>query len=183
MATTSEVARGARRRTMIPRVRAGEARGVESSCPRRGESGRDSGLSSDNTTPTGSPPPRSQKIVVPPLSVVNSLVAARKGDNASRVSAARTSRILRSRPGADSPRSQDSMRTRQIASPFRPVFTGNGQSPSLSLDSGDEESPRLERCNYHQDIVSIKTGLLKLMRVVQEVIYHISPSSPRLITH
>ncbi|XP_011305655.1 uncharacterized protein [Fopius arisanus] len=84
------------------------------------------------------------------------------------VSAARTSRILRSRPGADSPRSQDSMRTRQIASPFRPVFTGNGQSPSLSLDSGDEESPRLERCNYHQDIVSIKTGLLKLMRVVQE---------------
>ncbi|XP_015117670.1 uncharacterized protein LOC107041581 isoform X1 [Diachasma alloeum] len=84
------------------------------------------------------------------------------------ISTARTSRILRSRAGTDSPRSQDSVRTKQIASPFRPVFTGNGQSPSLSLDSGDEGSPRLEKCNYHQDIVSIKTGLLKLMRVVQE---------------
>lgn len=78
----------------------------------------------------------------------------------------RTSRLLRSRSGTDSPRSLDSVRTRQVSSPFRPVFTGNVQSPSL--DSGDEGSLRVERFTYHQDIVSIKTGLLKLMRVVQE---------------
>ncbi|XP_057338738.1 uncharacterized protein LOC130676489 isoform X2 [Microplitis mediator] len=82
------------------------------------------------------------------------------------IGSARTSRLLRSRTGTDSPRSLDSVRTRQVASPFRPVLTGNGQSPSL--DSGDEGSPRLERCNYQQDIVYIKTGLLKLMRIIQE---------------
>ncbi|XP_074104571.1 uncharacterized protein LOC141531009 isoform X3 [Cotesia typhae] len=82
------------------------------------------------------------------------------------IGSARTSRLLRSRTGTDSPRSLDSVRTRQVASPFRPVLTANGQSPSL--DSGDEGSPRLERCNYQQDIVYIKTGLLKLMRIIQE---------------
>ncbi|XP_043273690.1 uncharacterized protein [Venturia canescens] len=79
---------------------------------------------------------------------------------------ARTSRLLRNRSGTDSPRSLDSVRTRQVSNPFRPVFTGNVQSPSL--DSGDEGSLRVERFTYHQDIVSIKTDLLKLMRVVQE---------------
>lgn len=43
------------------------------------------------------------------------------------------------------------------------------QGQTQSVDSGEEGSPRLERCNYHQDIVYIKTGLLKLMRVIQEV--------------
>ncbi|XP_034944330.1 probable serine/threonine-protein kinase DDB_G0282963 isoform X2 [Chelonus insularis] len=82
------------------------------------------------------------------------------------IGSARTSRLLRTRPGTESPRSLDSVRTRQIPSPFKLVSTGNGQSPNI--DSGDEGSPRLERCNYHQDLVHIKAGLLKLMRIIQE---------------
>ena len=48
------------------------------------------------------------------------------------------------------------------------------QVQSPSLDSGDEGSLRLERGTYSymfQDIVSIKTMLLKLKRVLQEVMY------------
>ncbi|XP_044011488.1 M-phase inducer phosphatase isoform X3 [Aphidius gifuensis] len=86
--------------------------------------------------------------------------------NESGINSARTSRLLRNRSSTDSPQSLDNVRTKQVPSPFRQVLNGNRQSPSL--DSGDEGSPRLERVNYHQDIVSIKTGLLKLMRVVQE---------------
>ncbi|XP_033230495.1 putative mediator of RNA polymerase II transcription subunit 26 isoform X3 [Belonocnema kinseyi] len=83
------------------------------------------------------------------------------------ISSSRTSRLLRSRFGTDSPRSLDNVRTRQVFSPLRPPR--NVQSPSL--DSGDEGSLRLERGTYQhmfQDIVSIKTMLLKLKRVLQE---------------
>ncbi|XP_048512607.1 putative uncharacterized protein DDB_G0277255 isoform X2 [Athalia rosae] len=83
------------------------------------------------------------------------------------IGSGRTSRLLRSRSGTDSPRSLDSVRTRQVSSPLRPPR--NIQSPSL--DSGDEGSLRLERGTYQymfQDIVSIKTMLLKLKRVLQE---------------
>ncbi|XP_051155954.1 putative mediator of RNA polymerase II transcription subunit 26 isoform X3 [Leptopilina boulardi] len=79
----------------------------------------------------------------------------------------RTTRLLRNRSGADSPKSLDSTRSRQVFSPLRPPR--NVQSPGL--DSGDEGSLRLERGTYQhmfQDIVSIKTMLLKLKRVLQE---------------
>ncbi|XP_046601660.1 uncharacterized protein LOC107220946 isoform X3 [Neodiprion lecontei] len=83
------------------------------------------------------------------------------------IGSGRTSRLLRSRSGTDSPRSLDSVRSRQVSSPLRPPR--NIQSPSL--DSGDEGSLKLERGTYQymfQDIVSIKTMLLKLKRVLQE---------------
>ncbi|XP_066603280.1 serine-rich adhesin for platelets isoform X2 [Prorops nasuta] len=80
----------------------------------------------------------------------------------------RTSRLLRgSRSGNESPRSMDGMRSRPISSPLR--TPKSIQSPNL--DSGDEGSLRMERdtCQYmFQDIVSIKTMLLKLKRVLQE---------------
>ncbi|XP_012285930.1 uncharacterized protein LOC105702722 isoform X2 [Orussus abietinus] len=83
------------------------------------------------------------------------------------INGGRTSRLLRSRSGMESPRTLDSVRTRQVSSPLRPPR--NIQSPSL--DSGDEGSVRVERGTYQhmfQDIVSIKTMLLKLKRVLQE---------------
>ncbi|XP_011504653.1 PREDICTED: uncharacterized protein LOC105367587 isoform X2 [Ceratosolen solmsi marchali] len=79
----------------------------------------------------------------------------------------RTTRLLHSRSNTESPKSLDSTRSRQIFSPLRPPRSI--QSPSL--DSGDEGSLRLERGTYNymfQDIVSIKTMLLKLKRVLQE---------------
>ncbi|XP_043470947.1 uncharacterized protein LOC122504113 isoform X3 [Leptopilina heterotoma] len=79
----------------------------------------------------------------------------------------RATRLLRNRSGADSPKSLDSTRSRQVFSPLRPPR--NVQSPGL--DSGDEGSLRLERGTYQhmfQDIVSLKTMLLKLKRVLQE---------------
>ncbi|CAK9807315.1 hypothetical protein ANTPLA_LOCUS5324 [Anthophora plagiata] len=79
----------------------------------------------------------------------------------------RTSKVWRSRPLTDSPRSLDSTRNRQFSSPLRTIR--NIQSPSL--DSGDEGSLRVDRDTYQhmfQDIVSIKTMLLKLKRVLQE---------------
>lgn len=93
--------------------------------------------------------------------------AALAAISANRISSGRTSRLLRSRSGTDSPRSIDSVRSRQVSSPLRPAR--NVQSPSL--DSGDESSIRVERATYQhmfQDIVSIKTMLLKLKRVLQE---------------
>lgn len=81
----------------------------------------------------------------------------------------RTSRLLSSRSSTDSPRSLDGAKKSQIFSPLRP--SRNIQSPSL--DSGDEGSIRIERGTYgymFQDIVSIKTMLLKLKRVLQEVL-------------
>ncbi|XP_014474267.1 PREDICTED: uncharacterized protein LOC106744215 isoform X2 [Dinoponera quadriceps] len=76
-------------------------------------------------------------------------------------------RFLRNRSGTESPRSLDSMRNRQVSSPLR--RTGDVQSPYL--DSGDEASLRIDRATYQhmfQDIVSLKTMLLKLKRVLQE---------------
>ncbi|XP_025152842.1 putative uncharacterized protein DDB_G0282129 isoform X3 [Harpegnathos saltator] len=76
-------------------------------------------------------------------------------------------RFLRNRSGTESPRSLDSMRNRQVSSPLR--RTGDVQSPCL--DSGDEASLRIDRATYQhmfQDIVSLKTMLLKLKRVLQE---------------
>ncbi|KAJ8672542.1 hypothetical protein QAD02_003801, partial [Eretmocerus hayati] len=78
----------------------------------------------------------------------------------------RTSRLLHSRSSTDSPRSLDG-RKPQVFSPLKPPRSI--QSPGL--DSGDESSLRLERGNYNhmlQDIVSIKTMLLQLKRVLQE---------------
>ncbi|XP_020282955.1 uncharacterized protein LOC109854357 isoform X3 [Pseudomyrmex gracilis] len=79
----------------------------------------------------------------------------------------RMSRLLRSRSGTESPRSLDNMRNRQVSSPMR--TSGNASSPCI--DSGDEASLRIDRGTYQymfQDIVSIKTMLLKLKRVLQE---------------
>ncbi|XP_032665116.1 putative uncharacterized protein DDB_G0282129 isoform X3 [Odontomachus brunneus] len=76
-------------------------------------------------------------------------------------------RFLRNRSGTESPRSLDSMRNRQVSSPLR--RTGDLQSPCL--DSGDEASLKIDRATYQhmfQDIVSLKTMLLKLKRVLQE---------------
>ena len=85
----------------------------------------------------------------------------------------KTTKVWRSRSVTDSPRSIDSPRNRQFSSPLR--ISRNVQSPSL--DSGDEGSLRVDRDTYQhmfQDIVSIKTMLLKLKRVLQEVrcVYH-----------
>ncbi|XP_025266815.1 homeobox protein prospero isoform X3 [Camponotus floridanus] len=79
----------------------------------------------------------------------------------------RMSRLLRSRSGTESPRSLDNMRNRQISSPMRT----SGSVSSSCVDSGDESSLRIDRGTYQymfQDIVSIKTMLLKLKRVLQE---------------
>ncbi|XP_043785181.1 uncharacterized protein LOC122710950 isoform X3 [Apis laboriosa] len=77
-------------------------------------------------------------------------------------------KIWRNRSVTDSPRSIDSTRNRQFSSPLR--ISRNIQSPNL--DSGDEGSLRVDRDTYQhmfQDIVSIKTTLLKLKRVLQQV--------------
>ncbi|XP_012149480.2 uncharacterized protein LOC100878688 isoform X2 [Megachile rotundata] len=79
----------------------------------------------------------------------------------------KTTKVWRNRSVTDSPRSVDSSRNRQFSSPLR--TSRNVQSPSL--DSGDEGSLRVDRNTYQhmfQDIVSIKTMLLKLKRVLQE---------------
>ncbi|XP_029178814.1 ras guanine nucleotide exchange factor P isoform X3 [Nylanderia fulva] len=79
----------------------------------------------------------------------------------------RMSRLLRSRSGTESPRSLDNMRNRQVSSPMRT----SGSVSSSCVDSGDESSLRIDRGTYQymfQDIVSIKTMLLKLKRVLQE---------------
>ncbi|XP_031775235.1 uncharacterized protein LOC100863864 isoform X6 [Apis florea] len=76
-------------------------------------------------------------------------------------------KIWRNRSVTDSPRSIDSTRNRQFSSPLR--ISRNIQSPNL--DSGDEGSLRVDRDTYQhmfQDIVSIKTTLLKLKRVLQQ---------------
>ncbi|KAL6431136.1 hypothetical protein ACFW04_007101 [Cataglyphis niger] len=79
----------------------------------------------------------------------------------------RMSRLLRNRSGTESPRSLDNMRNRQVSSPMRT----SGSISSSCVDSGDESSLRIDRGTYQymfQDIVSIKTMLLKLKRVLQE---------------
>ncbi|XP_070157325.1 serine-rich adhesin for platelets isoform X7 [Polyergus mexicanus] len=79
----------------------------------------------------------------------------------------RMSRLLRSRSGTESPRSLDNIRNRQVSSPMRT----SGSVSSSCVDSGDESSLRIDRGTYQymfQDIVSIKTMLLKLKRVLQE---------------
>ncbi|XP_029668567.1 homeobox protein prospero isoform X3 [Formica exsecta] len=79
----------------------------------------------------------------------------------------RMSRLLRSRSGTESPRSLDNMCNRQVSSPMRT----SGSVSSSCVDSGDESSLRIDRGTYQymfQDIVSIKTMLLKLKRVLQE---------------
>ncbi|XP_058799303.1 serine-rich adhesin for platelets isoform X2 [Phymastichus coffea] len=78
----------------------------------------------------------------------------------------RATKLFNSRSSSESPRSLDSRRP-QTFSPLR--TQRNIQSPSI--DSGDEGSLRMERGAYNymfQDIVSIKTMLLKLKRVLQE---------------
>jgi len=113
-----------------------------------------------------------------------------------RIGSDRMSRLLRSRSGTESPRSLDNMRNRQISSPMRTsgsvscnllffhsqrfnfqfvALTQCLVDPQVSsscVDSGDESSLRIDRGTYQymfQDIVSIKTMLLKLKRVLQEV--------------
>ncbi|RLU16962.1 hypothetical protein DMN91_011031 [Ooceraea biroi] len=82
----------------------------------------------------------------------------------------RMSRLFRSRSGTESPRSLDNMRNRQVSSPMR--SSGNvSRISSPCVDSGDEASLRIDRGTYQymfQDIVSIKTMLLKLKRILQE---------------
>nr|XP_034186812.1 uncharacterized protein LOC117607338 isoform X3 [Osmia lignaria] len=79
----------------------------------------------------------------------------------------KTTKVWRNRSVTDTPRSVDNLRNRQFSSPLR--TSRNVHSPSL--DSGDEGSLRVDRNTYQhmfQDIVSIKTMLLKLKRVLQE---------------
>ncbi|XP_063238007.1 uncharacterized protein LOC134539712 isoform X2 [Bacillus rossius redtenbacheri] len=90
----------------------------------------------------------------------SSPLGAQKGLPTSRPS------ILRSRPGStpDSPRSLDSA-SRPVRSPLRLPRQLNGPSDA------DDSSVRLDRGTYQymfQDIVSIKTMLLKLNRILQE---------------
>ncbi|EFN75288.1 hypothetical protein EAI_03111 [Harpegnathos saltator] len=169
MASSScESSKGAKRRTGLPARSRGAAAGLENGSGAVGEDGRDSGLSSESSTPTnGSPPPRQPK---PPSSsqvVAGAASAALRAKNSSGRIAGDRMRFLRNRSGTESPRSLDSMRNRQVSSPLR--RTGDVQSPCL--DSGDEASLRIDRATYQhmfQDIVSLKTMLLKLKRVLQE---------------
>ncbi|XP_053989513.1 serine-rich adhesin for platelets isoform X2 [Hylaeus volcanicus] len=79
-----------------------------------------------------------------------------------------TTKKWRSRSVTDSPRSLDGTRRRLISSPLR---TSRNVQPS-SIDSRvDEECLRVDLDTYQhmfQDIVSMKTMLLKLKRVLQE---------------
>ncbi|CAK9821570.1 hypothetical protein ANTRET_LOCUS277 [Anthophora retusa] len=168
---SSEKSRGAKKRTVLagrPVVVSG-SEDVESVLVsnRNVEEGRDSGLSSENSTPVGSPVPRQRKTTSNPINIVNSSVKPRATALTGRHECDRTSKVWRSRPLTDSPRSLDNTRNRQFSSPLR--TTRNIQSPSF--DSGDEGSLRVDRDTYQhmfQDIVSIKTMLLKLKRVLQE---------------
>ncbi|EZA62357.1 hypothetical protein X777_03391 [Ooceraea biroi] len=178
MASSSETSRGAKRRTVVNgsttrnRANAGLENGTG------GEDGCDSGLSSESSTPTnGSPPPRQPKTPSNGQVVVAgaaSAAALRAKNNSSRIGSDRMSRLFRSRSGTESPRSLDNMRNRQVSSPMR--SSGNVTSNWLQIsspcvDSGDEASLRIDRGTYQymfQDIVSIKTMLLKLKRILQE---------------
>lgn len=94
MASSSEAGRGARRRaTLIPRVRVNNLgntlnhhedlniqRFTEDT-----ENGKDSGLSSESSTPTGgSPPPRQPKVLVSSSNLSNSIIASRGKNDATR---------------------------------------------------------------------------------------------------
>ncbi|KAG7208422.1 hypothetical protein KM043_014652 [Ampulex compressa] len=170
----SECSRGAKRRTVLPsRTRAGRSQDAEneagtSSANRAAEDGLDSGLSSESSTPTnGSPQPRQRKAMSSAINIVNPAQFSRLRSYAERIDGDKTSKIWRNRSATESPRSLDSTRNRQFSSPLR--TSRNIQSPSL--DSGDEASLRIDRDTYQymtQDIVSIKTMLLKLKRVLQE---------------
>ncbi|KOX75231.1 hypothetical protein WN51_13272 [Melipona quadrifasciata] len=172
--SASEVSRGAKKRTVLTgRLRADLASGsaedeVGLASSQNGEDGRDSGLSSESSTPTvGSPIPRQRKTTSNPINIAVSSVKSRFTSQTGRNDCDKTTKVWRSRSVTDSPRSVDSTRTRQFSSPLR--ISRNIQSPSL--DSGDEGSLRLDRDTYQhmfQDIVSIKTMLLKLKRVLQE---------------
>ncbi|EFN66299.1 Myosin-1 [Camponotus floridanus] len=175
---SSESSKGARRRTGLPtrvRVQPSQENGIG------GEDGRDdSGLSSESSTPTnGSPPPRQPRATctgqvsssssggVVGAIAASSAAATRAKNSPGRIGSDRMSRLLRSRSGTESPRSLDNMRNRQISSPMRT----SGSVSSSCVDSGDESSLRIDRGTYQymfQDIVSIKTMLLKLKRVLQE---------------
>lgn len=87
MASNSESGKGARRRTtLIPRAKVNNS---ENNCnsdilnthsvTNNIENGRDSGLSSESSTPTGgSPPPRQQKIILSSSTLSNSIVTNRE---------------------------------------------------------------------------------------------------------
>lgn len=76
--STSEVSRGAKKRTVLTgsaiaasvRMSVVNENGIASN--RNGEDGRDSGLSSESSTPTvGSPVPRQRKVTSNPINIVN----------------------------------------------------------------------------------------------------------------
>lgn len=84
--SASEVSRGAKKRTVLTgRLRADLASGsaeVEDEAglasSRNGEDGRDSGLSSESSTPTvGSPIPRQRKTTSNPINIATSSVKSR----------------------------------------------------------------------------------------------------------
>ncbi|XP_015434554.1 PREDICTED: uncharacterized protein LOC107190283 isoform X2 [Dufourea novaeangliae] len=79
----------------------------------------------------------------------------------------KTNKIWRSRSVTDSPRFGDGTRNRQFSSPLR--TSRNVQSPII--DNINEPDTRIDGDMYtdmFQDIVSIKTMLLKLRRLLQE---------------
>ncbi|XP_014222496.1 uncharacterized protein LOC106649544 isoform X3 [Trichogramma pretiosum] len=80
---------------------------------------------------------------------------------------------LNSRSGTDSPRSLDSTRSRQIYSPLRtPTQIGTKLPIPLDISSPrDEDLVTIDRTtlnNCYHDIVTMKTIILKLKRVIQE---------------
>ncbi|XP_018394214.1 PREDICTED: myosin ID heavy chain-like [Cyphomyrmex costatus] len=183
--TSAENSKGARRRTTGLPTRVRVPASLENGTGGGGgggggtEDGRDdSGLSSESSTPTnGSPPPRQprtptngQTITSTSIGVTaasTTAVSSRAKNSSGRIGSDRMSRLLRSRSGTESPRSLDNMRNRQVSSPMRT----SGSVSSSCVDSGDEASLRIDRGTYQymfQDIVSIKTMLLKLKRVLQE---------------
>ncbi|KAI4479403.1 hypothetical protein M0804_011188 [Polistes exclamans] len=174
---SSRVSSGAKKRTVpSTRTRDNDIGGGGIPNGNNTEDGRDSGLSSECSTPTGgSPPPRQPKSSDNVISIKTTTTTtpsvlapvSRAKSEYGRIINGRNSRLLRSRSGAESPRSLDSIRSRQIPSPLRTPRS----IPSPSFDSSDDTTIRIDRATFQymfQDIVSLKTMLLKLKRVLQE---------------
>ncbi|KAI4487021.1 hypothetical protein M0802_012121 [Mischocyttarus mexicanus] len=180
---SSRVSLGAKKRT-VPSTRIRDNDIGDGSPIGNSEDGRDSGLSSECSTPTGgSPPPRQPKsndnVITTTIGSASTTASttttlsvlvpvSRAKSEYGRIINGRNSRLLRNRSGAESPRSLDSVRSRQIPSPLRTPRS----IPSPSFDSSDDTTIRIDRTTFQymfQDIVSLKTMLLKLKRVLQEL--------------
>ncbi|KAL7305681.1 hypothetical protein TKK_0001938 [Trichogramma kaykai] len=178
MSGSDDSNKGAKRRSGIPlpttsRARVPQAAGPDLNLPIPEDPNKDSGLSSEGTTPVNGSP-----TLLPRRMRMSDIIAASKA----RLRLAECERLansrsrlqqLNSRSGTDSPRSLDSTRSRQIYSPLRtPTQIGTKLPIPLDISSPrDEDLVTIDRTtlnNCYHDIVTMKTIILKLKRVIQE---------------